>query len=188
MMVATLRLAVAAIMLVLGLAGAAAAKSVPLYPQKVDVHFVDAKGGIHTYTTTVHVERAGLSQCFYVDEIMARRGAMERNKPELFTMRYVGSTCHGKKPSKADIAKAPAPTVDDRPAIVVLFYIDQKGEFHYSSFGRKNAEYRMDTCPMVLRQTEAALRKQVQADHPGQEYRGADCFMRSANRLNFTKK
>jgi hypothetical protein len=187
-MIRILRLAVAVTLLALGLAGAAAAKSVPLYPQKVDLHFMDAKGKVHTIAITMHIEKRGLGKCDGISEIVARRTALERDKPALYTMPYIGSTCHGKKPPKVTVGSAPAPAVDDRPAIVVLFYIDKDGEFHYSSFGRKSAEYRMDTCPLVLRQTSAALRKQVQADHVGQEYRGADCFVRSVNRTNFTNK
>jgi hypothetical protein len=187
-MIRLIRLAMAAILLAFGLAGAAVAKSVPLYPQKVDLHFVDTKGKVHTLVITIHIEKAGLGNCGGMDEFLARRTALEQNKPALYTMAYVGSTCHGEKPLKANIANAPAPSVDDRPAIVVLFYIDSGGEFHYSSFGRKSADYRMDTCPLVLRQTEAALRKQAQADHVGQEYRGADCFVRSVNRTKFTDK
>ncbi|RYH12914.1 MAG: hypothetical protein EON57_02940 [Alphaproteobacteria bacterium] len=187
-MIRILRLTIAATLLVLGLAGAAVAKSVPLYPQKVDLHFVDAKGKLYTIVMNVNVEKAALGSCMGFDELIARRIALEQNKPALYTMAYVGSTCHGEKPAKANVANAPAPAVDDRPAIVVLFYIDQGGKFHYSSFGRKSADYRIDTCPLVLRQTEAALRKQAQADHVGQEYRGADCFVRSVNRTNFTDK
>lgn len=183
-----LRLAVAAFLLALGLAGVAAAKSVPLYPQKVDLHFVDAKGRVHTIVMTMHIEKAGLGNCEGTSEVVARRVALDQDKPALYTMPYIGSTCHGKKPPKASVANAPAPAVDDRPAIVVLFYVDKGGAFHYSSFGRKSAEYRMDTCPLILRQTEDKLRKQVQADHVGQEYRGADCFVRSVNRVNFTDK
>jgi len=183
-----LRLLVAASLLAVGLAGAAAAKSVPLYPQKVDLHFVDAKGKVHTIAITMHIEKAGLGMCDGISEVVARRTALEQNQPALYSMPYIGSTCHGKKPPKARVSNAPAPAIDDRPAIVVLFYVDKAGEFHYSSFGRKSAEYRMDSCPLVLRQTEAALRKQVQADHVGQEYRGADCFVRSVNRTNFTNR
>lgn len=187
-MMRLLRLMLAAVLLVMGLAGAAAAKSVPLYPQKVDLHFVDSKGKVHTITLTMHIEKAALGSCAGFGETMARRIALEQNKPALYTMPFLGSTCHGQKPPKADLANAPAPTVDDRPAIVVLFYIDESGEFHYSSFGRKSAEYRMDSCPLVLRQTEAVLRKKVEVDHIGQEYRGADCYLRSANRTSFTEK
>ncbi len=183
-----LRLLAVATLLAIGLAGGVAAKSVPLYPQKVDLHFVDAKGKVHTIAITMHIEKAGLGNCEGISEVVARRITLEQNKPALYEMPYVGSTCHGKKPPKAKVGTAPAPAIDDRPAIIVLFYIDKAGEFHYSSFGRKRADYRMDSCPLVLRQTEAALRKQVQADHVGQEYRGADCFVRSVNRTNFTNK
>ena len=187
-MIRILRLAAVATLLALGLTGGAAAKSVPLYPQKVDMHFVDAKGRLHKLVTTVHVQKAALGQCARFGEVIARRIALEQNKPNLYRMAFVGSTCHGEKPPKAAIANAPAPAVDDRAAIVVLFYVDAGGKFHYSSFGRQTADYRMDTCPLVLRQTEKALRKQVEADHVGQEYRGADCFVRSVNRTKFTDK
>ena len=183
-----LRLGAAAILLALGLAGVAAAKSVPLYPQKVDLHFVDAKGRLHTLVTTIHVEKAALGSCTGFGEDLARHSALQKNRPELYSMPYVGSTCHGAKPPKASIANAPAPAVDSRPAMVVLMYLDAKAEWRYSSFGRKSDEYRMDTCPLVLRQTEAALRKQADADHVGQEYRGASCFLRSANRTKFTNR
>ncbi|MEQ1902049.1 MAG: hypothetical protein ABL866_15105 [Devosia sp.] len=179
-------LAMATALITLSLAGAVLAKSVPLYPQKIDLYFVDAKGKIRTVTFTMNIDKAGLGNCTGVDEIVARTVVLEK-QPSLYTMPYIGSTCQGEKPLKATDARPQ--TADDRPAMVVLFFIDSDGVFHYSSFGRQGtSEYRMDTCPLIVKQTEATLLKQVQADHVGQEFRGASCFLRSANRTQFTNK
>ena len=70
--------------------------------------------------------------------------------------------------------------------MVVLTFQDAAGAFHYSSFGRKKVgEYTMGTCPLVLKKTLPALRKQAEADHAGQDFKGANCFLRSVNLHNF---
>jgi hypothetical protein len=175
--------AATALLLVVCLAANAVARSPQLlYPDKIDLHFADAKGKIHKLAITINVQAAFVGTCMQLDEVTARAVAAQR-KPELYAMAYLGSTCHG----------APAPQnvsleqhVDDRPAMIVLMYRDEAGGFHYSSFGRKKAgEYTMGTCPLVLKKTLATLRKQVEADHVGQEFRGADCFVRNVNLHNF---
>lgn len=174
---------VGALLLACCLVGNASARSPRLlYPDKIDLHFADAKGKVHTLAITINVEGAYVGNCMPLNEVAARAVAGQR-KPELYAMAYLGSTCHG----------APAPRnvsveqhVDDRAAMVVLFYQDATGGFHYSSFGRKKAgEYTMASCPLVLSNTLATLRKQADADHVGREFRGADCFVRNVNLHNF---
>jgi hypothetical protein len=153
-----------------------------LYPDKIDLHFADAKGKVHRLAITINVEGPLVGTCMPLDEVAARAIAAQR-KPELYVMAYLGSTCHGAPaPSNVSIEQP----VDDRAAMVVLMYRDEAGSFHYSSFGRKKAgEYTMGTCPLVLKKSLATLRKQAEADHAGQEFRGADCFLRSVNLHNF---
>jgi len=156
-----------------------------LYPEKVDLHFADAKGKVHTLGVTVHVEKDFAGRCMDVGETMARATVSQR-KPELYTMAYLGTTCRGAPAPRNVSAKQP---VDERPAMIVLMYSDDAGAFHYSSFGRKKAgEYAMGTCPLVLSKSLSKLRKRVEADHVGQKFLGADCFLRSANRNNFTNR
>jgi len=154
-----------------------------LVPGKVvDIHFADAKGKVHTLAVSPFVQSPMAQECLPIYELEARAIAATR-QPELYEMAYLGSTCHGAKPPKNSSAKQ---HVDDRAAMVVLFFVDPEGQFHYSSFGRKKTgEYQMGTCPGVVKKTEKALLKQVQADHVGQEYRGASCFLRSTNYANF---
>jgi hypothetical protein len=175
--------ATAVLLLACCLAGSASASSARLlYPDKLDLHFADANGKVHTLAITINVERANVGTCMQLDEVTARAVAAQR-KPELYVMAYLGSTCHGAPAPRNVSIKQP---VDERPAMVVLMYRDAAGGFHYSSFGRRKAgEYAMGTCPLVLKKTLATLRKQAEADHVGQEFRGADCFLRSVNLRNF---
>jgi hypothetical protein len=162
--------------------GAFARSPVLLYPDKVDLHFADAKGKVHTLAITMNVELSFAGTCAPVSEGIARAVASQR-KPELYVMAYLGSTCHGAPAPKNASSKAP---VDDRPAMVVLMYQDDAGGFHYSSFGRKKAgEYKMGDCPLVLSKSLKTLRKQVEADHAGQKFLGGDCFLRNVNLNNF---
>jgi hypothetical protein len=164
------------------LAGSALAGPARLYPDKIDLHFADARGKVHTLAITIHVEGPHVGTCMPLDEVAARAIAAQR-KPELYAMAYLGSTCHGAPAPRNVSIEQP---VDERPAMVVLMYQDAAGGFHYSSFGRRKAgDYTMGSCPLVLKETLATLRKQVEADHIGQEFRGADCFLRSVNLHNF---
>jgi hypothetical protein len=178
----SLRLAFATVLMVLCLAGGAVAKSYPLYPEKVDLHFVDAAGKVRTVTITQHVRGPMVGKCSPLDEQTARHVILDK-RPELYAQPYLGTTCHGAKPPRLSNAKPQ--TADDRPAMVVLFFIDADGRFHYSSFNRRGKEYRMDSCPLIAKKTEAALLKQVKADHVGQEFRGASCFLQSTHRTSF---
>lgn len=175
--------ATAALLLACCLGGGALARSkVLLHPDKIDLHFADANGRVHTLVITINVEGPAVGTCMPLDEVAARAIAADRN-PELYVMAYLGSTCHGAPAPRNVSVKQP---VDNRPAMVVLMYRDTAGSFHYSSFGRKKAgEYTMGTCPLVLKKTLATLRKQADPDHVGQEFRGANCFLRSVNLRNF---
>jgi hypothetical protein len=177
--------ALAGMLLAMTSASTAMAGKVLLYPEKVDVHFADANGKVHTLGLTVHVEKSVVGKCMDLGETMARSAASQR-KPELHVMAYLGTTCRGAPAPRNVSAKMP---VDERPAMVVLMYSDDAGAYHYSSFGRKKAgEYEMGTCPLVLSKSLSKLRKQVEADHAGQKFLGADCFLLSANRTKFTNR
>ena len=53
----------------------------------------------------------------------------------------------------------------------------------------KAGEYEMDSCPLVLHKTQAALLKQVADRHVGQAFQGGECFLRNQNALiNWTNR
>jgi hypothetical protein len=172
-----------ALLILAGVAPASAGSKVLLYPTKIDLHFADAKGKVHTLPITLNVEKALINSCTSVDDLMARTIAGQE-KPELTVMAYLGSTCRGaKKPSAKGVLQ---PKLDERPAMVVLTFLHPEEGWKYSVFGRQGpALYQMGTCALTLKKTQASLLKQVQAKHVGQEFRGASCFLRSANYAKF---
>lgn len=186
-----LLLAIAGVMLTLAMSGGASANpKLLLYPVQVSLHFADDSGKVHTFVVTSMVQKLETSGCPDPGAIGAH-DYVSYNAPELSAMAYLGATCHGAKfPSRVQKSAGAKPPADPRPAMVVLFFKADDGQFHYSVFGdRKTGEYEMGTCPLVLHKTQAALLKQVAASHVGQTFQGGECFLRNQNALiNWTNK
>jgi hypothetical protein len=182
---------VTSLMLALGMAGTASANpKLLLYPLKVNLHFADESGKVHTLVTTSMVQKVELAGCPDPGPIGAH-DFVAYNAPELSGMAYLGATCHGAKfPSRVPKSAGTKPPADPRPAMVVLFFKAADGQFHYSVFGdRRAGEYEMDSCPLVLHKTQAALLKQVADRHVGQTFQGGECFLRNQNALiNWTNR
>ena len=88
---------VTSLMLALGMAGSASANpKLLLYPLKVNLHFADASGKVHTLVTTSMVQKVELSGCPDPGPIGAH-DFVAYNAPELSGMAYLGATCHGAK-------------------------------------------------------------------------------------------
>jgi hypothetical protein len=173
-----------------GAGGASANPKLLLYPLKVNLHFADESGKVHTLVTTSMVQKVELSGCPDPGPIGAH-DFVAYNAPELSGMAYLGATCHGAKfPSRVPRSAGTKPPADARPAMVVLFFKAPDGQFHYSVFGdRKAGEYEMDSCPLVLHKIQAALLRQVADRHVGQTFQGGDCFLRNQNALiNWTNR
>ena len=151
----------------------------PPVAKLMDLHFEDAKGGLHTLTVQVVLPALEAIQdpCPNFDAEMARATAAV-HKPELSVMTFVGASCHGQSFTRpASVAPQP---LDTRPAVVVLFYRDSGGSNHYSVFGDESpGDYQMGDCAVVLLKTRSALIKQAQPNHLGQKFLDASCLPRS---------